>query len=288
MATWLWALTALSLAAAVSVPLYRLFLHPLASVPGPPLAAVTRLYAFYFNVIQGGKFYLEIERMHHVYGTPTPFHSNACSILINLGPVVRIAPNEVHLSTAGHYDKIYAMGSRYSKDGGFYGVLDTKFAIFSTVSNELHRRRRAPLEPFFSRRTVLELERVVGDKSDKLCRLLGASLARRQEFNLHAAFRAVSMDVATEYAFGDCWGQLDRDDLGEWYPAMVKNSGIALWVLQQFPFMLKLVDAIPPRIARRLSPIMRDTLNCKEVSNRSLGGMFLGLGLEGRGHRRRR
>jgi hypothetical protein len=74
MATWLWAaLTALSLAATVSVLLYRLFLHPLASVPGPPLAAVTRLYAFYFNVIQGGKFYLEIERMHHVYGRLTRF-----------------------------------------------------------------------------------------------------------------------------------------------------------------------------------------------------------------------
>jgi len=182
--------------------------------------------------------------------------------------VVRIAPNEVHLSTAEHYDKLYAIGSRYSKDGGFYGVLDTKFAIFSTVSNELHRRRRAPLEPFFSRRTVLELEGLVRDKADKLCRLLGAAIARGQEFNLHAALRAVSMDVTTDYVFADCWGQLDRDDLGEWYPAMVKNSGIALWVLQQFPFVLKLVDAIPPRIARRLSPIMRDTLDCKEVRHR--------------------
>ena len=182
--------------------------------------------------------------------------------------MVRIAPNEVHLSTAEHYDKLYAIGSRYSKDGGFYGVLDTKFAIFSTVSNELHRRRRAPLEPFFSRRTVLELEGLVRDKADKLCRLLGAAIARGQEFNLHAALRAVSMDVTTDYVFADCWGQLDRDDLGEWYPAMVKNSGIALWVLQQFPFVLKLVDAIPPRIARRLSPIMRDTLDCKEVRHR--------------------
>ena len=83
MAAWLlWPLTALPLVAAVFVPLYRLFLHPLASIPGPPLAAITRLYAFYFNVIQGGKFYLEIERLHHVYGTQNKQTTNSLFIFI--------------------------------------------------------------------------------------------------------------------------------------------------------------------------------------------------------------
>lgn len=48
--------------------IYRRFFHPLAKIPGPFLPAVTRLYAFYYNVIKGGVFYLEIERLHEVYG----------------------------------------------------------------------------------------------------------------------------------------------------------------------------------------------------------------------------
>lgn len=52
----------------VTKVLYRRFFHPLANVPGPFLPAVTRLYAWYFNVPNGGKFYKEIERLHNVYG----------------------------------------------------------------------------------------------------------------------------------------------------------------------------------------------------------------------------
>ena len=52
-----------------STAVYRRYFHPLAGVPGPLLAAVTRLYALYFNVVKDGSFYLEIERLHSIYGT---------------------------------------------------------------------------------------------------------------------------------------------------------------------------------------------------------------------------
>lgn len=62
----------------LSIVLYRRFFHPLAKVPGPFLPAVTRLYAWYYNVPKEGKFYKEIERLHNIYGQspailPVPF-----------------------------------------------------------------------------------------------------------------------------------------------------------------------------------------------------------------------
>jgi hypothetical protein len=48
--------------------IYRRFFHPLAKIPGPFLAAATSLYGFYFNGVKGGVFYLEIERLHRLYG----------------------------------------------------------------------------------------------------------------------------------------------------------------------------------------------------------------------------
>ena len=50
------------------VALYRLFLHPLRKVPGPTLAAITRLYDFYYDCILRGKFAFEIEKLHKTYG----------------------------------------------------------------------------------------------------------------------------------------------------------------------------------------------------------------------------
>ena len=48
--------------------LYRLFFHPLHKYPGPVLAVVTNWYEVYYNLVLGGEFVAEIERLHRLYG----------------------------------------------------------------------------------------------------------------------------------------------------------------------------------------------------------------------------
>jgi hypothetical protein len=43
-------------------------LHPLGHVPGPKLAAATFLYEAWFDLILGGRYTHEIQRMHDSYG----------------------------------------------------------------------------------------------------------------------------------------------------------------------------------------------------------------------------
>lgn len=43
--------------------------HPLSLIPGPKLAAATWLYETWFDLILGGRYTNEIQRMHEVYGT---------------------------------------------------------------------------------------------------------------------------------------------------------------------------------------------------------------------------
>ena len=56
------------LAFLATLTFYRLFLHPLANVPGPKIAAATAWYEFYWDCPQKGRFFTKITEMHKKYG----------------------------------------------------------------------------------------------------------------------------------------------------------------------------------------------------------------------------
>ncbi|KAM0705953.1 hypothetical protein Q7P35_007313 [Cladosporium inversicolor] len=218
--------------------IYRRYFHPLAKIPGPFLPAVTKLYQSYFNC----RYYLEIERLHQIYG-----------------PVVRITPDEVHIaSNSEDYEKIYHVGSKYAKSPNFYNALCVPHSSFGTASNEVHKIKRGAMNPIFARQKVLDVESIVQDKVAKVISRLENStkdtrVGDESGVDLHHAFRAVSVDVASEFSFGTCYNFLDKDDTGADFFEMARGIGPALYAFQQFPSLQRLALKIPPWLAPLLS-----------------------------------
>jgi len=50
--------------------IYRIYFHPLASIPGPKLAAISQWYEFYYDILKwpGGQYWLKVDKMHERYG----------------------------------------------------------------------------------------------------------------------------------------------------------------------------------------------------------------------------
>lgn len=82
----LYLLLSLPILYCVAVVTYRLYFHPLRSIPGPRLAAATSWYDFYYDVFLKGELLFKIKELHEIYG-----------------PVVRISPREVHVADIGLY-----------------------------------------------------------------------------------------------------------------------------------------------------------------------------------------
>ncbi|KAL7923758.1 cytochrome P450 [Trichoderma austrokoningii] len=79
-----------------SIALYRLFLHPLARVPGPKIAAVSNVWHAY-HARNGGMFEL------------------ACTLHQKYGEVVRVGPDELWFNSMEAFDKIYSSTKGYEK-----------------------------------------------------------------------------------------------------------------------------------------------------------------------------
>ncbi|GME27171.1 Benzoate 4-monooxygenase cytochrome p450 protein [Neofusicoccum parvum] len=184
---------------AVGLAIYRRLFHPLARIPGPLLPAITTLYQSYHNC----HYYQKISELHKIYG-----------------PVIRITPNEIHLSDPENYDKIYYMGTRFWKSPIFYGAFAIPYSTFSTPSNEVHKHRRGMINPMFSRKMVLDLEEVVQEKAHKLTKRMEAGILDKKPVDLHHGFRSVSVDVITDYAFDRSYNLLDTPDFGKKFFAL--------------------------------------------------------------------
>ena len=52
----------------VGLAVYRLYLHPIAKFPGPKLAALSKWYEFYYEVVCRGQFTFHIQELHKKYG----------------------------------------------------------------------------------------------------------------------------------------------------------------------------------------------------------------------------
>ncbi|KAJ9149242.1 Trichodiene oxygenase [Pleurostoma richardsiae] len=220
---------------------YRRYFHPLSKVPGPFLGSLSELYYFYWQYIKNGSLYLQFERLTKEYG-----------------PVIRIGPNEVVLTDPENYDKIYTAHTKFYKDPNMYARGGGPTGIFSTIPNDAHRKYRAILNPFFSRRAMLDEEELVQQKALKLCRDIEKHRRERVPTNVHDGFRAISMDVITEYAFGpdNGWDFLESEDYGSWYGELTRMISQMIYLFRLIPPLAKMRE-LPHWLAVRLNPVMK-------------------------------
>ncbi|KAH8883759.1 cytochrome P450 CYP682H1 [Thozetella sp. PMI_491] len=233
------ALALLAVAPLVALAIYRLYLSPLAKFPGPKLAALTGAYEGYFDCLNdgGGRYYVEINRMHEKYG-----------------PIVRINPWELHIRDP-EWTEIYRVTRRASKPRWFYGMFGTVGNTFSTEDPDMHRMRRDAMQPYFSPAAVArhepEVDRLVGILMDRLRGHKG----KHQVVDIGDAFRCLATDVATAFVFRQPFGHLNHPDFEHVSNRAVRSFGrLGLMNRQTEGWLMYIMSLIPPHIAIKLNP----------------------------------
>ena len=158
--------------------IYRLYLSPISSFPGPKLAALTLWYEFYYDVVLGGQYLFHLRDLHAKYG-----------------PIIRINPYELHIADSEFYDKLYssgASGEKRNKWEWYTKQFDTPGSMFSTVDHDHHRMRRSAVNRFFSSSSVKRLQPLVDEVVGHLIASLRAAKGQGKVIKINVAFGAMA------------------------------------------------------------------------------------------------
>lgn len=127
---------------------------------------------------------------------------------------MRVSPEEIHVKDSQWFDVLFTgpgkVRDRWARSIRANGAPG---ALGSAAKHDFHRRRRAPLNPFFSKKVVGDLEgRSIMDKINKLTANLEIFAGTGRIVNLGAACTALTMDVITEYCYGACQNSLSEEN----------------------------------------------------------------------------
>jgi cytochrome P450 len=116
--------------------------------------------------------------------------------------------------------------------------------------------RRNAISPFFSKRSVQALEGLVVNNTKKLLSRLHGELGKKGPdagiVNLNNAYAGFTMDIISEYCFGESMKSLEKEEYGkEWLD--IFHQGIQIEPLaRQFPTICNLMLDLPPYIVAKL------------------------------------
>ncbi|KAK8023577.1 cytochrome P450 [Apiospora rasikravindrae] len=219
----------------LTLAFHRLFLHPLAGFPGPRLAAVTRDFEAYYDVVCNGQYTFKIAEMHKRYG-----------------PIIRISPHELYVSDPSFYEKLYNQDGKWDKYDWAWDAFGAPLSTICTAKHHVHKRRRAVLNHFFSKASVASRIDIVQRSVSELCRKVDEFADSRSiQISLGAAISAFTRDVSIEFAIGKRYHILDALDLDADEATLPQTSG-SLWQRSKhFRWYVSLMKRMPSSMVQK-------------------------------------
>ncbi|OJJ35540.1 hypothetical protein ASPWEDRAFT_28167 [Aspergillus wentii DTO 134E9] len=175
----------------------NIYFHPLKSIPGPLLPRASNLYYYYYSIFQDGALSQRLPSLHQYYDSP----------------VIRIAPNHVHINDVDIYrqqvpshtiysntnvSRVYCNKTKFLKWDFFYQSSEKVDSIVTVTDPHRHQIYRSRLGPLFSMRSIDQSSSLIIGQFIKA----GDSMIRLSEneemVDTGAIFKALALGMTEE------------------------------------------------------------------------------------------
>ncbi|KAJ5124310.1 Cytochrome P450 [Penicillium bovifimosum] len=227
-------LSLLGISYTIGLIIYNLYLHPLASIPGPKANAATALP--FFRSVLGGTLPMDARKLHDKYGD-----------------AVRIAPNEVtfiHPDAAKDILSIRPGKPQRPKDPRPLSIGANHIPSILRTDDQTHARYRRSLAHGFSEGSLQRQEAIVKGYVDLLVkRLRGIAESDSATVDMTRWYNYTTFDIIGDLALGESFGCLENSRYHFWVSVIFSHFRTAAWanVLRRVPFGVTLMKWIIPK-----------------------------------------
>ncbi|EED13552.1 cytochrome P450, putative [Talaromyces stipitatus ATCC 10500] len=163
----------------------------------------------------------------------------------NLGPLIRISPNEISYYSLSTYEIVHGAGSKFRKDPKAYGafVQGHHPALFSIIDSNEHSKRRRLMGQLYSRSKISNLEGLMTQHVSRWIKCLGT---KHSKIDLGPACRALEADIVSEFSFGMAIGAINAWNDGKELAMKAVNDEMATWMplLVHMPVLFDILSSL--------------------------------------------
>lgn len=228
----------------------KIYFHPLAKFPGPPLARTTVYWKGYIECIANRSF---------------------CHVLVDLharyGDVVRVGPNELHFSNPQAYHDIYNNKNRWDKEARLYKSFAEDRSSFGFLTYNEAKIRKDVLNRSFSQAAMENAEGLCIEKTKALCAAFSRASEASKSSDIFNAFRCMSIDIIMTFCFGK---PIDAVDAPDFKAPILVAMDASLPVFVRFKYSDLYRDMImkcPPKLSKILSPSTAGLVDLQQVGS---------------------
>lgn len=117
------------------------------------------------------------------------------------------------------------------------------------MDHDLHRLRRSAINPYFSKRSITAVEPLIKTKISLLGKIFHNHLTDSTPVDLRVVFSSLTLDIISDYCYGESFGALTDDKLAEiWSVTLTRIMSITT-ILMHFPFLLGVMGWLPDSLA---------------------------------------
>ncbi len=129
------------------------------------------------------------------------------------GQIVRISPSEVSFSDLDASNTVYGQTSKFEKSEYFYRAFEDQASnLFTMRDRQYHSQDKRLISHAFSRANILQHQATIFGKAATLIGRIAERAEQGAVIPLYPAFRCLTLDTISEFAFGRSIRALDAED----------------------------------------------------------------------------